>query len=158
MLIVISGFTCLCQCVFLIICNLSSFSVRNGGKYVLRCFPQQKTNLLDFNIKIGTQPSLSWFDQSLVISRLKYYVRSAELGCWERPADSRNVWNIFFYLFSVYVCLLSIIIIFAVRNLFNLFCFVLLCLDLCFILFCFFCFVLFRFCCCCFYVFFCFCV
>ena len=26
MLIVISGFTCLCQCVFLIICNLSSFS------------------------------------------------------------------------------------------------------------------------------------
>ena len=35
----ISGFTCLCQCVFLIICNLSSFSVRNGGKYVLRCFP-----------------------------------------------------------------------------------------------------------------------
>ena len=64
----------------------------------------------------------------------------------------------FFYLFSVYVCLLSIIIIFAVRNLFNLFCFVLLCLDLCFILFCFFCFVLFRFCCCCFYVFFCFCV
>ena len=70
MLIVISGFTCLCQCVFLIICNLSSFSVRNGGKYVLRCFPQQKTNLLDFNIKIGTQPSLSWFDQSLVISCL----------------------------------------------------------------------------------------
>ena len=68
MLIVISGFTCLCQCLFLIICNLSSFSLRNGGKYVLRCFPQQKTNLLDFNIKIGTYPSLSWFVQSLVIS------------------------------------------------------------------------------------------
>ena len=36
MLIAISGFTCLCQCIFLIISNLSSFFVRNGGKYVLR--------------------------------------------------------------------------------------------------------------------------
>ena len=36
MLIAISGFTCLCQCIFLIICNLSSFFERNGGKYVLR--------------------------------------------------------------------------------------------------------------------------
>ena len=52
MLIVISEFTCLYQCLFLIICNLSSFCMRNGGKYVLRCFPQLKTNLLDFNIKI----------------------------------------------------------------------------------------------------------
>ena len=39
MLIVISGFTCLYKCIFLIICNLSSFSMRNRGKYVLRCFP-----------------------------------------------------------------------------------------------------------------------
>ena len=42
MLIVISGFTCLYKCIFLIICNFSSFSVRNGGKYVLCCFLQQK--------------------------------------------------------------------------------------------------------------------
>ena len=33
-------------------------------------FLSKKTNLLDFNIKIGTQASLSWFDQSLVISCL----------------------------------------------------------------------------------------
>ena len=30
------------------------------------------TEQLDFSIKIGTQPSLSWFDQSLVISCLNY--------------------------------------------------------------------------------------
>ena len=31
-------------------------------------FFSRKSNLLDFSIKTGTQPSLSWFDQSLVIS------------------------------------------------------------------------------------------
>ena len=83
-------------------------------------FLSKKTNLLDFNIKIGTQPSLSWFDQSLVISCLKYYVRSADIGCWERPADSRKVWKVFFF-FSLYVYLLSIIIIFGVENVIFLF-------------------------------------
>ena len=34
-------------------------------------FLRKKTNLLDPNIKIGIQPSLSWFNQSLVISCLK---------------------------------------------------------------------------------------
>ena len=33
-------------------------------------FLSRKSNLLDSSIKIGTQPSLSWFDQSLVISCL----------------------------------------------------------------------------------------
>ena len=42
MLILISGFTCLWQCVFLIICNLSSFSVRNRGKYVCAAFLSKK--------------------------------------------------------------------------------------------------------------------
>ena len=45
MLMVISGFACIYKCMFLvIICNFSSlvvlfFSVRNGGKHVLHCFP-----------------------------------------------------------------------------------------------------------------------
>ena len=163
-----SGFTCLCQCVFLLICNLSAFSVRNGGKYVLRCFPQQKTNLLDFNIKIGTQPSLSWFDQSLVISCLKYYVHSADIGCWERPAHSRKVWKVFylFLFFSFTLC-------FFIKHYRYFWCwgFINFCLFVCFGLFHLFCFsfVLFSFqfvffsvfllfCCyCCFCVFFCFC-
>ena len=34
-------------------------------------FLSRKTNLLDFSIKIDTQPHLSWFDQTLVISCLK---------------------------------------------------------------------------------------
>ena len=34
-------------------------------------FLSRKSNLLDFSIKIGTQPSLSWFEQSLVISCVK---------------------------------------------------------------------------------------
>ena len=42
MLIVISGFTCLCQCVFLIICNLSSFSVRNGESMFCAAFLSKK--------------------------------------------------------------------------------------------------------------------
>ena len=46
-----------------------SFTVRNGGKYLL----SRKTNLLNFSIKIGTYPSLLWFDQSLVISCLCFY-------------------------------------------------------------------------------------
>ena len=32
------------------------------------------TEQLDFSIKIGTQPSLSQFDQSLVISCLNYHI------------------------------------------------------------------------------------
>ena len=68
------------------------------------------------------------------MSCLKYYDRSADIGCCERPADCRKVWNIFFFLFSLYVCLLSIIIIFGVRNLLNYFLF---CFDF-FILFYFF--------------------
>ena len=61
-------------------------------------FFSKKTNLLDFNMRISIQPSLSWFDQSLVISCLKYYVRSADIGCWERPAYSRKVWNVFYFI------------------------------------------------------------
>ena len=134
-------------------------------------FLSKKTNLLDFNIKIGIQPRLSQFDQSLVISCLKNYVRSADIGCWERPADSRKVWKVFFF-FSLYVYLLSIIIIFGVENVIFLFVclfgFVWLFLFLfCFIyLFIYFfvvggvvlfvLFFLFSFCCC-FYVLFCFC-
>ena len=49
-LIVITGFTRLCQCVFLIICNLSSFSVRNGGKFdqslVISCLSVEKWNVM----------------------------------------------------------------------------------------------------------------
>ena len=33
-------------------------------------FLSKKTNFLDFNKKIGTEPTLSWFDQSLLISCL----------------------------------------------------------------------------------------
>ena len=41
-LIVISGFTCLCQCVFLIFCRLSSFSVRNGESMFCAALLSQK--------------------------------------------------------------------------------------------------------------------
>ena len=37
-----SGFTCLFQCVFLIICNLSSFSVRNGESMFCAAFLNKK--------------------------------------------------------------------------------------------------------------------
>ena len=44
-------------------------------------FLSRKSNLLDFSIKIGTQPSLSWFDQSLVIScpliNYNYFLRKS---------------------------------------------------------------------------------
>ena len=56
MLIVISGFTCIYKWIFLIIIfNLSSFVREKWGKEcsVLLSLAK-KTNLLDFNIKIGT--------------------------------------------------------------------------------------------------------
>ena len=111
-------------------------------------FLNKKTNLLDFNIKVGTQPSLSWFDRSLVISCVKYYVRSADIGCWERPAYSRKVWNLLIF-FSLFVCF----------GLFCVFCFCF-CFVLIFVLvlfifiyfFLLFCFVVFYcWCCCCFF-------
>ena len=70
MLTVISGFTCIYKCIFLIILNLSSFSERNGESMFCAALLSKKTNLLDSNIKISTWPSFSWFDQSLVISCL----------------------------------------------------------------------------------------
>ena len=54
MLIVISGLACLYKCIFLIICNLSSFSVRNRKVCSALLSLAKKTNLLDFNIKIST--------------------------------------------------------------------------------------------------------
>ena len=53
MLIVISGFTCLYKCIFLIICKFSSFSMRNRESMFCTAFLSKKTNLLDFNIKIA---------------------------------------------------------------------------------------------------------
>ena len=41
-----------------------------GESMFCAAFLSKKSNLLDFSIKIGIQPSLSWFDQSLVISCL----------------------------------------------------------------------------------------
>ena len=109
-------------------------------------FLNKKTNLLDFNIKVGTWPSLSWFDRSLVISCVKYYVRSADIGCWERPAYSSKVWNVLIF-FCLFVC-------------FGLFCVFCFCFVLIFVLvlfifiyfFLLFCFVVFYcWCCCCFF-------
>ena len=150
MLIVISGFTCIYKWIFLIIIfNLSSFFREKRGKECSALLSlAKKTNLLDFNIKIGTQPSLSWFDQSLVISCLKYYVCSLTPGKDQLTPGKSGT---FFFLFLDYVCLLCILIIFGVRTLI----FFPLC---CFVLFCFFVFVLFFLLCfcCCFFVFFCF--
>ena len=73
MLIVISGFACIYKCLFLIIIfNFSLLVVlffpwEIGESMFCTAFLSKKTNLLDFIIKIGTWPSLSWFDQSLVI-------------------------------------------------------------------------------------------
>ena len=76
------------------------------------------------------------------------------IGCWERLADSRKVWNIVFFFFFFYIMVVycSFLLFLVFRNLifFRLFSFVLFC---CFVFILFF---LFCFCCCCFYVFFCF--
>ena len=133
-------------------------------------FLSKKTNLLDFNIKIGIQPSLSQFDQSLVISCLKNHVRSVDIGCWERPADSRKVWKVFVFFFTLFlfikhyhyfwcgecnffVCLFVwICLAFSVFVLFYLFIYFFVVGGVVlFVLF-----FLFSFCCC-FYVLFCFC-
>ena len=77
MLIVIRGFPCIYKCIFLVIIfNFKSlvdiffFPWETGGSMFCTAFLSRKSNLLDFSIKIGTQPGLSWFDQSLVISCL----------------------------------------------------------------------------------------
>ena len=43
-----------------------------GESMFCTVFLSRKTDLLDFNTKIGTWPSLSWFYQSLVVSCLHY--------------------------------------------------------------------------------------
>ena len=124
-------------------------------------FFSKKTNLLDFNMRISIQPSLSWFDQSLVISCLKYYVRSADIGCWERPAYSRKVWNVFYFIVIIIFTLCLFI-----KHYHYFWCgefsFVCLCVLIClaFSVFVLFIYLFFNFCCCrccCFYVLFCFC-
>ena len=85
-------------------------------------FLGRKTNFLDFNMIIGTQPSLSLFDQSFLISYLKYHVSSGDTDCCQRPANTRKVQNIYFF-FSHYFCLLIIVVTFCVRDLFIFFIF-----------------------------------
>ena len=111
---------------------------------VLKDSPTRLAKILETESLISSNaPSLSWFDWSLVISWVKYYVRSADIACWERPAYSRKVWNVLIFLF---VCLFWFVFLFLF-----LFCF-----DFCFIFVQFFlflfCFVVFYcWCCCCFF-------
>ena len=127
-------------------------------------FFSKKTNLLDFNMRISIQPSLSWFDQSLVISCLKYYVRSADIGCWERPAYSRKVWNVFYFIVIIVIIIFTLYLFIKHYHYFwcGEFNFVCLCVLIClaFSVFVLFIYLFFNFCCCrccCFYVLFCFC-
>lgn len=94
---------------------------------------KRKTNSLNFNIKIG----LWWFilvyhlTQFIVVWLRPCYLLPCNVSsgdCWQRPADTRKGWDIYFS-FWYYFCSLIIIIIFDVEN-----CLVLLflCLFVCF--------------------------
>ena len=81
---------------------------------------KRKTNSLNFNIKIG----LWWFilvyhlTQFIVVWLRPCYLLPCNVSsgdCWQRPADTRKGWDIYFS-FWYYFCSLIIIIIFDVEN------------------------------------------
>ena len=64
-------FSLIDNCVLLVLLCLVLFFLHVGSvSFYVGFYFSRKSNLLDCNIKIATQPSLSWFDQSLIISSL----------------------------------------------------------------------------------------
>ena len=64
-------------------------------------FLRRKTNLLDFSIKIGTYTSLSWFDQSLVISCLNIMSVQLILAAGKDQLTPESLECFFFFFFQV---------------------------------------------------------
>ena len=65
-----------------------------GKSMFCTAFVSKKTIFLDFNIKISTQPSLSWFDQNLREQAKFIYSFLGEKKLTKKQVDTLNSLNI----------------------------------------------------------------